>query len=335
MEPPARSAPPLEGYDLARLEETLGRHARLVLDPVAGELNEPSWRSKFPWTEHPSGSILRRINAQGFNEDEPTEAVATRLRILVGGDSHTAGVVWNPESFTNVAEASLNALALPCELINAGVGCTGPRLYLGSLRKHLALAPRVYVAVLFAGNDFMDDLVFERGMDARPLPPRPEGYHERLERATERFAGPVTQGINQAYLFHYCPELTEEARAAVTESILGMRELCERNGIAFLLVLLPTKMDVDEDDRDSWRACCTELGLAPADLELNLALGRRVLADASAAGVECLDPTDRMRAEPAPLYWVKDYHLGLAGHALLGELLAQRLQELVEHLPPR
>ena len=57
---------------------------------------------------------------------------------MVLGDSHTEGVVHNEESFASVLEGLLQDTPgwEESEVLNAGVGTTGPRGYLGQLRRN-------------------------------------------------------------------------------------------------------------------------------------------------------------------------------------------------------
>ena len=111
------------------------------------------------------------------------------------------------------------------------------------------------------------------------------------------------------------------------ESFLSMRDRCAELGIAFLAVVLPTKMDVEpEDDAAALALVRRELEFSPEEAALNRTLGRRFAESMATAGVPCLDPFEAMRAAPHPLYWHEDYHLGGAGHALLAELLFEELQ---------
>jgi len=308
------------------------RESAFRYDPVALLLMQPNHTMTLGWAEAPSGRLVLRSNEQGFREDEPVAREKAGLRILVAGDSHTAGLVDNAESFCNVAERRLRAGEgrEGLEVINAGVAYTGPYCYLRRLERYLELEPDVFVAVLFLGNDFWDDLRIKYWLDGWSFPDGDEEYLERLEAAHERWSGPVSQGMNQAYRWKHFPWEVDRALEKTIASYLEMQALCEAEGISLLAVILPTKMDVDgEDDRDVQVEVRRVLELEEADVASNLELGRRFRAAMDEAGIRCLDPTDAMRAEPEALYWRRDYHLGLAGHRFLGELLAAELESVL------
>lgn len=300
-----------------------------VYDPVALLVMKPDLLMEWPWPEGPGGKITMRTNSLGLREDEPTALEKPGLRILVAGDSHTAGVIDNALTFANRLEARLRALPgrETLEVLNAGVGYTGPYCYRAMLEKHLGLRPDVFVAVLYTGNDFWDDLRIRLALEGRTPPWPDEAYRARLTRAFEHELASSSQGYNQAFRFKNFPAELEYALAAVTESFLGMRDRCAELGIAFLAVVLPTKMDVEpEDDGAALEFVRRELALDPEEAAVNRTLGRRFAEAMSAAGVRCLDPFESMRAAPHPLYWHEDYHLGDAGHALLAKLLFAELQ---------
>ena len=297
-------------------------------DPVALLVMRPNLRMEWPWPEAEGGKLTMRTNALGLREDEPTLAEKPGLRILVAGDSHTCGLIDNPKTFANRLEARLRTLPgrEALEVLNAGVGFTGPACYRGMLEKQLGLRPDVFVAVLYTGNDFFDALRMQLLLDGRNPSWGEEAYRTRLTRAFELAEAAASQGYNQAFRFKHFPAEPEPALAAAIESFLRMQERCAEVGIQFLAVVLPTKMDVEpEDDSALQEAARKVLELTPEEAALNRTLGRRFAEAMSVAGVRCLDPLEAMRGAPHPLYWRRDYHLGDAGHALLAELLFEEL----------
>ena len=126
-------------------------------DPIAVLIPRPNDQWSFEWPEAlPGKSIRRRTNSRGFGRDSETSIAKSGFRVLVSGDSHTEGVVSNEDSFPNLLERALNENTTQgAEVLNAGVGYAGPHCYLGALRKNLDLQPDVFIATVFAGNDFL------------------------------------------------------------------------------------------------------------------------------------------------------------------------------------
>ncbi len=314
-------------------------------DPVAYVVLAPDDDRVFDWPEHPDGKIHFRTNNLGFREDAPTTVGHDTFRILVSGDSHTEGVVANEESLANVLERLLadareadlaadSAAGRPVEVINAGVGVTGPDNYLGMLRKQLPLTPDLFLAVFFSGNDFMNALLVHDFRAKRQTSPRDPGYVQKIREAKARWTGKFPQGFNQAFYLHARPEDEAVALAAALEATDQMAALCREHGILFLTAMLPTKPDVDgDDDRDTCRAILDALGLTDADYAVNARLAAAFVAGLAERGIPCVDTTAAMRAAVAatgqPLYWKEDHHLGLAGHALVARELLPAVRDLM------
>jgi hypothetical protein len=315
-----------EGVNLVLELKRIGGDYRY--DPLAYLQMTPEREQDEAWPEHPSGRIHFRTNNLGFRRAEPTLAEKRGLRILVAGDSQVAGPVHDEETFTHLLEARLRAQPgrESLEVINAGVPYTGPYCYLGVLRKHLALAPDVFIAVFYTGNDLWDDLKVRCYLDGTPRT-WPDGeYRRRVTEATGRAPAPMQQGMNQAMRWKTFPAEAESALAMVIDSFTRMQALCAEHGIRFLALVLPTKMDVEPEDDAATQADALEtLGLSASEAGINRVLGRRFAMAMEAAGIRCLDPLEDMRKARHPLYWRQDYHLGPAGHALLAELLERVL----------
>jgi hypothetical protein len=315
------------GPPLARLfplKDALYRH-----DPEAYLLLNPDESQHWDWPEHPAGGFDLRTNNLGLVEDAPTESAKSGLRILVAGDSHTQGVVGVAETFPNQLETCLRGAGRErCEVLNAGVAFTGPRCYLQRLRHFLFLEPDAFVAAVFTGNDFWDDLRLAYARDGWWVPDE-EAYQSRLRDAAERWPAPVSQGLNQAYRFEHWPGEAERALREVVASFEEMRTLCAERGIVLVALILPTKNDVDEDARESRAAAMQALELDERAASINLELGRALAAALRERGIACVDLTDEMRARAEPFYWTRDHHLALAGNALAAERLCERMDELL------
>jgi hypothetical protein len=309
----------------------LDQRKELAYDPLAYIVQAPNLSEKWPWPEHPDGGFVRRTNNLGFNEDEPTEAEKHGLRVLVAGDSHTAGLLNPAESFSNVAERALRRSLgrEDVEVLNAGVAYTGPTCYLGTLQRNLALQPDVFVAVLFTGNDFIEETYLATDAGRWPTGNTPAQYYERAEPVQKRCSGPFWQGLNEAYRWKWFPDEVERSLEHCFGAYQAMKRLCDEHGIRFLAVILPTKMEVDEDDRETWLGAAQELELSEREVRLDLEVGRRLLERARAEGIECLDPSEAMIRSDEVLFWKADYHLGVRGSTLVGEQLAAALARLL------
>lgn len=308
-------------FDLERVGD------RCRYDPVAWLELRPGLDETVDWPEHAGGKWFLRTNDVGLREDAPVAPKRGR-RVLVLGDSHTSGLVSNDESFANLLEARLAARDgwAGADVVNAGVPYTGPRAHRQTLEKRLALAPDVVVAVCFTGNDFWDDLKTSYLLQGWTPPTGDAAYRERIESVAGRWPGPASQGFNMAYRFRAFPWEVETSLGLVTDSFRAMHARCDALGLRLLVVLLPTKMDVEpEDDRATQAAVRDALELADDDLAVLTTLARRLEANLRAAGLEVLAPLEAMRAAEHPLYWREDYHLSTRGHAWLAAALERAL----------
>lgn len=301
-----------------------------VTDPIAGLALRPNAEWSLAWKEHPDERIPRRTNDRGFSEDAPTPIEFDGERVLVLGDSHTEGVVRNDESFANVLERLLaqEPGAPAVDVLNAGVGYTGPRLYLGMLRKHLDLEPDLVIATLFTGNDFWNDL-WASYLSRDEAPPDPGAdYYGRIEVTQDMWSAACWQGVNQIVRFKRFPEERDAALEAVVASFEAMQALCDARGARLLAVVLPTKFDTDSDlNPPRVSRLMRTLELEPEDLGANARLGDDFVRAMGERGIDCFDATPVLRAEEQPCYWRRDQHLNVHGHARVAEAIARHLRD--------
>ncbi len=301
-----------------------------------------------PWPEHPRRKLRLKTNNRGYREDQPTLVEKRGPRILVTGDSHTEGFVWNRESFVNVLEHSLRAASKqatgterPYDVINAGIGASHPYNHIGVLRNALELQPDAFIAVLFSGNDFGGVTGVADFFNKRERPTFPESYREVLTAAVDSIGSDndrwgrtiIGNGYNQPYRLKHFPAEIELTFSAVMECYDEMASICAERQIPFMVVLLPSKPHVDvDDDRELHRTLLEKLQLTEEQFGASLALARRVMAALDEQGVRTFDATPGLAARSRPdrpLYWLKDYHLNVAGHAALAELLEPHVAEML------
>ncbi|MEZ6092079.1 MAG: hypothetical protein R3C05_29555 [Pirellulaceae bacterium] len=71
-----------------------------------GWMHWPLTRSVKLTNEHPKGEIVFQRNGSSFreNQETPVEKPVDTRRIIITGDSHTDGAVWNNENAANLLE---------------------------------------------------------------------------------------------------------------------------------------------------------------------------------------------------------------------------------------
>jgi hypothetical protein len=198
---------------------------------------------------------------------------------------------------------------------------------LGTLRKHLVLQPDVFVAVLFSGNDFSDEILIDDFLTGGAGPVRNRRYMAPLEAATAISAGFVYQGANQAYHFAAFPSRARLGLDRAVAAFDAMDRLCRQHGIEFLAVVLPTRPEVDHDDDETVRETLQALALTQEQYGINARLALEFAAALTAKGISCLDSSAALRAAAAadPAFWRRDYHLSTVGHSALAEQLHSQL----------
>jgi lysophospholipase L1-like esterase len=308
---------------------------RQMYDPVAWAVLKPDTTGSWKFEEHEGGVITSVTNNLGFRKDVDTQVEKHGPRILIAGDSHTDGMVDNDETFAQLLEERLNAREgqVPCEVLNGGVGATGPQNYLGTLKRNLYLKPDVFVAVLFTGNDFLNALAvsdfFSKRKDGKPS--AIEDYQRLMMEAYKTYGAIVIDRFNQPLKFTRFPEVVDIALQASVDAFLEMDRICRAEGIRFVAVVLPTKPDADGPEvRATLLELLAAVGLSEEQFGVNARLGQRLAEALRAQGVQVVDCTERLRATNAtPHYWEKDWHLNVAGHVVVAELLAETVEPLL------
>ena len=290
-----------------------------LADSVAGHLHRPHAMIEFAWSEHPKGRIAFQTNNLGFREDRDTDMrkAGNSVRILVTGDSHTDGVVYNAESFPNLLEEKLNAASASTrfEVINGGVGYYTFQNYAGFLRRHLDLHPDYFIMAVYLGNDFMEGIQFATRRGQIPPQPRSLRYRLKLWRAP---APMLSQAGNQIVYFDTYPGMKEKSLDIARQQISDIQNVCLENNIQLRVVLLPSKLEVEEGAQ---RDAASSLGVTQVQMDINQALTRSLIDDLSRDRVLYLDLTDYLKDQKDSLFWNQDYHLNNKGHRVVAEAM--------------
>jgi len=284
----------------------------------------PRQRLKRPCDEHPNGGFVIRTNRLGMREDAEPAAEPPDLRVLVTGDSHTDGVCDNHESWANRLEAALLARhpERTIEVLNAARGGYSLYQYLGVLEKYLSLEPDVFIACVYGGNDF-DELLTLHHLFARTI--RPPGYRlysKQVARAEEICRVALPQAFFQLKYFAAQPEERAPAVEAATAVVREMQRVCRLRDVRLILAYLPALPDVQAGRYDGVvERLADALDLDDDELAAADRMADELLANVAALGVETVDLRPAFRAADERLYWVRDHHLNLAGHALVAREL--------------
>jgi hypothetical protein len=292
-----------------------------------------------------------RINSLGYRQAEFTAKKGAQMRLVAIGDSFTFGHgVESEEAWPHVLERELAAPASrPVEVINAGVNARWVDEYYLELKlRTLALDPDVVIVGFFIGNDIdAEDAHIHvwRQVDARGRPLRidipdqvvQDGFVVHREPEL-RWRFPVLRNSHAAQLLFgawrgiselwsprqpgeaamYEPVYTadtEQIVARVQDLLVAMAELCRLHGARFLVVMIPTRQQVNPELRrgPSWR-----------DWEKPQ---RVVAAFFAQSGISFIDllPVLRAASAEAPVYFRFDAHWTARGHGVAARAIAEHL----------
>ncbi len=338
-----------------RASDAYGGHAHSVaptgspykfyrFDPVLGWANAPGMHGTY---ERDEFRFPIRINEDGMREApasrEPERGPGARRRIAVLGDSFTWGIgVADEDRFTERLERDRGV-----EVLNFGVSGYAPIQYALMIDDVMAFSPDVVVVAFCLGNDFADNVLFERYgyykpwaeldeagalvIQGYPLPNVDDfGHRERtgglvllrMLRSTlaRRFFLPPQRGLidfDEDVLYH--PEMfAPEARAlaeraiAIDEALLRrVRDAVVARGAALALLPVPTKCEYVSPCRPGGEHVVRD---GP----------HRILAEAAARlGVAFVPTLDALTLDD---FWREDGHWRPSGHARIAERLAAGLE---------
>lgn len=305
-----------------------------VADRQLGHRHRPDAEREYPWPEHAQGKIVLRTNNLGFREDRDTRPIGREevVTVLVTGDSHTDGVVWNEESFPNLLEIGLTR-DLPharFEVINGGVGYYGIYNYARWIEKYSFLDPALAIVTVYSGNDFLDSC---RVLEATGRPnPRPPDYFSRmgvLRASWRRVAG---QHLNQALYFSVYPSMREAALEHAEHQLLDLAHFCRNRGMELLVLILPDKLEAQRD-RAAVSDAATALGIDEEQLLVGRDLGNSLASRLARSGIPVIDLEPAV-AGATDAYWQLDHHLSSAGHRRVADHVLEHERNRFRGLAP-
>lgn len=305
----------------------------------------------------PDFDVLVRINSLGLRNDEIPAREPDEYRVLVLGDSFTAGHgVEEIDAFPSLLSRYLQGNTSHTghiRVINAGVPGFGTIHEVGLLKK-LAdiLHPDLVVLALFVGNDIRDNLLGLTGQvvswdgllrlsrASRRLIASSSRWFEPQNR-NPRMSSPVDQRgrksrasyhnlpLSLAYDFVFLldpqpPEL-EVGWTRTAHHLSDLKILVEAHRAGLLLVLIPMREQVDDEQ---WKQIVRAFGLQ--DVRFDMALPQRRLQKiAHELGIETLDLLEPLRAAAhyQDVYFPNydDGHWNSNGHLVAADVLAKFL----------
>ncbi|MCC7012384.1 MAG: SGNH/GDSL hydrolase family protein [Planctomycetes bacterium] len=307
-----------------RDEGSTDRAAAVVPNEFSGSAFRGALDRNKNFPEHPDGRYRLKTNALGLRNDAEVLAGRPELRVLVIGDSHTAGYCNNAEAYPHLLELALGAAnpGARIEVLNSGVPGFTFWNYLGALERFATLEPDVAVITVYGGNDFVEVLGYHHAFHGTP-----RGDLAALEARAEPGNALSMDAMSQAFLAHLQFALDpaqidcalQSARDVTTEIVVT----CLRRSIRPVFVYLPAQTDLQWDERaDTFADMCRVLELRREDCRALDSMAQSYFAFLRQTGVEVLDLREPLRRAQGKLYWRSDFHLAPAGHAAVARELA-------------
>ncbi|KPJ54338.1 hypothetical protein AMJ39_00940 [candidate division TA06 bacterium DG_24] len=140
------------------------------------------------------------------------------------------------------------------------------------------------------------------------------------------------QSLTQAHLARTRPDEIAAAFRKCDRVLDWLGDEVGTVGAECLLVLLPTKQQVEpDDDQERTARVAHILSLERPDLRFDDVVSSQIRPMAERAGISVIDPLPEFRDHRATsggrLYYKTDWHLNSAGHRLLGEIVGRYLVE--------
>jgi len=293
-------------------------------DSIAGHFHVSNAFREFKWPEHPLGKIEMKTNNMGFRDDDETkiEKSPGLNRVIITGDSHTDGVLYNSESVSAQLEKLLISKypEKDFEVLNAGNGYYGPQNYFGVFKKFLYLKPDVFIVIVYTGNDYVDAIRIESENSRLSVPERPKDYFDKLWEIDGLYSGFTGQYLNQVKFFKTYPLYADTALQIMTENLQGINKLCSKNDVEFLVMLMPAKLDTEpETDISRIVEVLKIMDFNEKDKQNNQILTTTLAMWLSENNIPFIDLFEPFRNSSDELFWKADYHINHLGHELMVE----------------
>ena len=291
-----------------------------------------------------------QINSKGFKDVEfSAQKQPGVFRILGLGDSFAYAIVPYQHNYLTLLEDGLKADGRNAEVINMGIGGTGPRDYLSVLVKEgLELSPDMVLVSFFIGNDFTDPSVERPETDlysysylatfAKYLINVGTKYSEQPNTATptdfEQYYDDKPTFVDDHFLkleigrseiFKKESELFQRQFTEAAGYLKQIKDICDAHGVRVAVVLIPDEVQVNKALQSRVMQIKTFTVSADSfDFTLPNRMLRDRLKELDIEVVELLDDFTAVGADTA-LYKPLDTHWNIAGNKLAADVIQKAL----------
>jgi hypothetical protein len=291
------------------------------------------------------------LNSMGYNDEEVTKEKGEGLFRIVGlGDSFVLGKVPYKYNFLTVLEEKLRGNKRKVEIVNMGIPGVGLNTYLHMLaNESLALNPDMVMCFLYVGNDFIEEM-HEETHEVEPL--FVWAFLKHAYDLLSSYEGVVRGGhtyeddkptfslekyveiqLQTTFIYEADGKVFNQLLRKVLERIRLINEICKRNGIELVVVLIPDESQLDEKLQNMVVNRFIEKAKAgdrdyyiPAGFDF-MQPNRELTALLRENGIRFIDllPPFYRESLSRRLYKPNDGHWNIAGNALAADLLFEEL----------
>ncbi|MBX9783790.1 MAG: hypothetical protein K2X48_10915 [Chitinophagaceae bacterium] len=268
--------------------------------------------------EYPGGSFYKHFNNLGFVKNDSTNVKKDSgvYRVLITGDSHTDGVIASQENFCTLLQDSLTKLNRKTEVLNAGVGYYSFENYAGVIKRNLYLQPDEYVIMVYTGNDFIENLMYNYHW-YNPV----QSLRQFRARLGWRYQYPLmynNQSLTQVLYFYFYPYQKQHAVDIAEKKLDYIDSLCKAHHIKLTLAFIPTQYDISDTLISKIK---NAYGFSDSVLQINRWFTQSFINYCSAKKIVTYDLFQQMKSLNDTLYYPKDHHLNQNGNKAIARFM--------------
>ncbi|MDF1798597.1 MAG: hypothetical protein P1V81_05435 [Planctomycetota bacterium] len=302
------------------------RTGAMAWHPQIGFRRPANLDDHYDWDELPLGGWNLTTNSEGWRAD--AELDPTLPIFAIAGDSHAEGACDLADTFSGRIAAALAGEQL--QVLNAACGGHSFHQYLGVLEALCGDVPgqlvdrdadqplETFVVSIYGGNDLHEVLRLAHWFGKSDRPPGWGRDNARIAPWRKEHLPAIAQAVEGAVYFRNNPG---EAQLALAEAVAVCEELvrhAERRGIRLLFLYLPSPLETEPDAHAAqFEELLAAMELDGASLATYFELGDQLLSRLTDLGGEIRDLRPAFRDSSVPLFWERDLHLNLDGHALV------------------
>ncbi|MCL2928996.1 MAG: hypothetical protein MGG37_13710 [Trichodesmium sp. MAG_R01] len=290
-----------------------------------------------------------QLNSRGFKDVEFTKEKAEGTYRIIGiGDSFAYGGIPYKHNFLTLLESKLNQDSQQSiELINMGIIAIGPKDYLSLfVNEGLELNPDMLLLSFYIGNDFSDN--YKSKQDRKLLTVQSsyvlsffdfmikvnskfEGnlYHHGIEYREDLPTVPddfhLQEAKNRSYIFIKNLEKTDflEHFNDAFSDLLKIKEICDRQNITLVVVLMPDEVQVIKPLREK---VITNYNFSPEQFDFRQP-NKLLSQELNKYNISHLDLVEEFvnTGSETVLYKPNDIHWNIAGNKLAAEVIYKYL----------